>query len=82
MSVSEKILHCGNCNKETPHIRLSSAEIEAKQLDKNTLKSHVLNIVFGVLLGTQKSKSQLSYFKCSVCHAEYDNDENVPNGWS
>ena len=81
MQANDKVLQCGNCNEKTLHIRLSASEVNAKQQDKNSIKSRILNIVFGVLLGTHKSKSQISYFKCSVCHAEYDNNESTPHGW-
>ncbi len=81
MQENDTVLRCGNCNKETSHIRLSASEVKLKQQEKNSLKSRILNIVFGVLLGSHKSESKISYFKCSVCHTEYDDSESAPNGW-
>ncbi|MEZ8297267.1 hypothetical protein AB6D11_26050 [Vibrio splendidus] len=81
MHENDTVLRCGNCNKETSHIRLSASEVKLKQQEKNSLKSRILNIVFGVLLGSHKSESKISYFKCSVCHAEYNDSESAPHGW-
>jgi hypothetical protein len=81
MSQSDTILHCGNCNQKTPHRRLSADEVKEQQRQKSSTKSWFLNIVFGVLLGSNKSDSQISYYKCSVCNAEYDSNESMPRGW-
>ncbi|AMG12339.1 hypothetical protein M2G59_21255 [Vibrio vulnificus] len=81
MSQGDTVLHCGNCNEKTPHRRLSAPEVEAQQREKNSMKSQILNIVFGVLLGSDKSESQISYYKCKVCNAEHDNNESMPHGW-
>ncbi|EJG1583325.1 hypothetical protein HJ057_24025 [Vibrio parahaemolyticus] len=81
MSENDTVLHCGNCNQKTLHQRLSASEVEAQQRKKNSMKSQILNIVFGVLLGSHKSESQISYYKCKVCNAEHDNNESMPHGW-
>ncbi|MFA0631090.1 hypothetical protein AB4589_25655, partial [Vibrio sp. 10N.222.49.A3] len=56
MQENDTVLRCENCNKKTSHIRLSASEVKLKQQEKNTLKSRILNIAFGVLLGSHKSK--------------------------
>ncbi len=81
MSQSNTTLHCGNCNQETPHRRLSADEVKLQQREKNSTKSWLLNIVFGVLLGSNKSESQISYYKCTICNKEYDSHEGMPHGW-
>ncbi|EGR1589594.1 hypothetical protein [Vibrio parahaemolyticus] len=81
MSENGTVLYCGNCNQKTLHRRLSTSEVEAQQRKKNSMKSQILNIVFGVLLGSNKSESQISYYKCKVCNAEHDNNESMPHGW-
>ncbi|HCM0916219.1 TPA: hypothetical protein N2817_004416 [Vibrio parahaemolyticus] len=81
MSENDTVLHCCNCNQKTLHRRLSASEVEAQQRKKNSMKSQILNIVFGVLLGSNKSESQISYYKCKVCNAEHDNNESMPHGW-
>ncbi|USD62941.1 hypothetical protein J4N45_26710 [Vibrio sp. SCSIO 43140] len=81
MSDSETALHCGNCNQKTQHQRLKPAEIEAQKQQKNSAKSQWLNLIVGVFLGTHKSETHISYFKCKVCGAEYDDRENLPHGW-
>ncbi len=81
MSKDETLLHCGNCNQKTAHRRLSTSEVEAQQRVKNSTKPRILNIVFGVLLGSSKSESQVSYFRCKVCNADHDSNESMPHGW-
>lgn len=80
MSQSETVLHCGNCNQTTPHRRLSAEEVEEQQTIKQGTKSRILNIVFGVLLGTHRSDTHISYYKCNVCNAEYSDGETLPHG--
>jgi hypothetical protein len=81
MSQSNTTLHCGNCNQKTPHRRLSADEVKLQQREKNSTKSWLLNIVFGVLLGSNKSESQISYYKCTICNTEHDSHEGMPHGW-
>lgn len=54
MSDSDTVLHCGNCNQRTLHRRLGASELETQQREKNSMKSQILNIIFGALLGTNK----------------------------
>lgn len=75
-------LHCSQCNQKTIHRRLNSSEIEAQKTVKNSPKHKVLHFVFSVLLNQNSSKSNISYFKCTVCGSEYRDNESMPHGWS
>ncbi|MEZ8858309.1 hypothetical protein AB6E16_22885 [Vibrio atlanticus] len=82
MSDNGTELHCSKCNQKTIHRRLSSSEIEAQKAEKSNPKYKILHFVFSVLLSQNSSKSNISYFKCTVCGSEYRNNESMPHGWS
>ncbi|KGY14278.1 hypothetical protein NM22_02130 [Vibrio tubiashii] len=81
MPQSETLLHCTNCNQKTSHRRLSTEEIEENQRKRNSWKARLLSIVADVIFGTHKSPTMVSYYKCTVCGAEYNEDESMPHGW-
>lgn len=82
MSDNGTELHCGRCNQKTAHRRLSGSEVEAQIAKKNNPKYKILHFVFTVLLNQNSSKSNVSYFKCTICGSEYNDDESMPHGWS
>ena len=82
MSDSGTELHCSKCNQKTKHRRLSSSEIEVQKAEKNNPKNRILHFVFSVLLNQNSSKSNISYFKCTVCDSKYSDNESMPHGWS
>ncbi|PMH00773.1 hypothetical protein [Vibrio lentus] len=81
MSDNRTELHCGKCNQKTTHRRLSSSEINAQKAEKNNPKYKTLHFVFSALLNQNSSKSNICYFKCTVCGSEYSNNESMPHGW-
>ncbi|PML57360.1 hypothetical protein BCT74_19020 [Vibrio lentus] len=81
MSDNRTELHCSKCNQKTTHRRLSSSEIKAQKAEKNNSKYKTLHFLFSVLLNQNSSKSNICYFKCTVCGSEYSNNESMPHGW-
>ncbi len=81
MSDNGTKLYCSKCNEKTMHRRLSSSEIEAQKAEQNNPKYKIIHFVFGVLLNQNNSKSNVSYFKCTVCGSEYNDNESMPHGW-
>jgi ribosomal protein L44E len=74
-------LYCSKCNKKTVHRRLSASEVKDQNARMNHPKYKILRFVFSVLLNQNNSKSNVSYFKCTICGSEYNENESIPNGW-
>ncbi|OIQ26510.1 hypothetical protein [uncultured Vibrio sp.] len=75
----DKNLYCGKCNQPTKHASLTPLEIEAQVKRKNTWHYQLLSFVVGVFFSTEESTSHISYYRCSVCGADYQDRESMPH---
>jgi hypothetical protein len=77
-----KVLYCGKCNKETPHYRLTQAQVKNQISTHNGWFYRVLSFISVIVFYAHASPKKISYFRCSICHSDYDNNESMPSGWS